>query len=44
MSVNHRVLPAKLKIGHGTHFFQNAELFAVTDSDKLTFNNKYFLN
>ena len=44
MSVNRRVLPAKLKIVHATHFFPNVELFAITDSDKLIFSNKYLLN
>ena len=34
----------EIKNCHPTHFFQNFELFAITDSDELSFSNLYFLD
>ena len=43
-TINHQVLGVKLKIVHPTHFFQNFEPFAITDSDKFSFSSLYFLS
>ena len=43
-AINHRVLWAKLKVVHSTHFYQNFELFAITDFDEVSFSNLCLLN